>query len=360
MSSKKIESWFEIFKTVVALVIALGLGFIVIVLVSEEPGKAITAFLTGPLSTLRRFGNVIEQMTPLIFTGLAIAVMFQANQFNMIPEGAFMFAGCMGTAAATSGWNLPPLLLCIVSLAIAGIAGMSAAFIPGILKVKWRANEVVSSIMLNTVLMQLSIFLVKKVIVDISAGQIASYPIPEGVGLKQFVHGTRIHTGIFIALAFVIVMYVFLYKSKWGYEIRVVGYNAEFAKYSGISVMAVMLLSNLIGGFVAGVGGAVEVFGMYSRYTWVNLTNHGWDGMLVGILAKSNPLYVPLAAFLLAYMRCGSDVMNATTDVSSELIQVIQSLIIMLIAAQMLMSGMKHKLIVKNAKRAESEKEAAK
>lgn len=368
MSSKRIESNFELFRTIVAVLIALGLGFIVILIISDDPWNALQSLIIGPMTSTRRMGNIIELMIPYLFTGTAICIMFQANQFNMIAEGAFMFSACMATWFATSTVSVifgklgifSGILFPIAVFLFGGLIGMVCAFIPAILKIKWRANEVVSSIMLNTILMQLSNYMLKNVIVDAELGFTASYELPTYARMLQFVPGTRIHTGLFVAIAVVLFAYFFIYRTRWGYQIRVVGQNQNFARYSGISIVTVILMSQLMGGFFAGMGGTIEVQGMYSRYQWVALTGHGFDGMLVGILAKNNPLFVPVAALLLAYLRAGADVMGRSSDVPLELIQVIQALIILLVAAQLLLSGLKHRLIVRNAtKEAKVEKEVA-
>ena len=359
MTSKQIERRFEVFKTVVAVLISLGIAIVVISLVSESPMEAIKAFVIGPLERQSRISNVLELMTPLIFTGTAICVMYQANQFNMVSEGAFLIGANLTTYFVVTFPNLPGFGLKAGGILVGALIGIAAAFIPAFLKVKWKANEVVSSIMMNYILLQAANYILYYKMKDTKAGVQASYLIPESAKLMKIWGNNRLHTGLIIALVIVVLAFLFIYKTKWGYEIRMVGANENFAKYSGINVLGVAMMAQLIGGAIAGIGGSVEMLGMYDRYIWYGKSpNYGWDGIMVGILAKNNPLYVPVAAFFLAYLRIGADIMNRSSNVPIEFVEVVQAIVIMLVAAKMFMSKYKHKLIVTNAKKQLEAKEA--
>ena len=360
MTSKQIERRFEIIKTFAAVGLALGFALIVISFVSESPIDAITAFITGPFQRASRISNIIEVMTPLLFTGTAICVLYQANQFSMIGEGAFLIGANLATwfAITHESWSRLPII--VVCMIVATIAGFTAAIVPAVLKVKFKANEVVSSIMMNYVILKISDYIFYYILRDVPSGQLASFPIPKHAKLTTL-FGLRMHTGVIIGLLVAVLAYFFIYRTKWGYQIRMTGSNVNFAKYSGISVLSVALSTQLIGGAIAGLGGAVEILGRYDRFIWFGTQpGLGFDGVLVGVLAKNNPLLVPVAAFLLAYMRTGADVMNRVSDVPIEFVDVVQGLIILFVAAQMFMAKYKHKLIVNNAKKQLEAKEAAK
>lgn len=354
MSDKKksaqrdIESRFEVIRFLLAIALSIGLAFIIIFFVSKMPFEAIRKLFFGPLESVRRFGNVIELTIPLTFTGLAVAVMFQANQFNMGAEGSFYIGGVVATMAALS-FSFAKVLHPFVILLLAGIAGGIICAIPAILKIKWNASELVSSLMLNYVFFNLGIYIINNKFRDANAGAMASLRFPDTALLGKIIPRTRIHAGLFIVIVAVIVVYLFLYHTKRGYALRMTGLNMEFANYSGLKTGAVILYSQFIGGFIAGVGGATEMIGMYDRFTWQQLTNYGFDGIIVAILAKQNPIFVPVAAFFLAYLRIGADRMGSGTDVSYEMVSIIQGVIIMLIAAQAFLSKYRQKMIVKGA-----------
>lgn len=347
----------NILRTTLAILIALGISFGIILIVSEEPVTAIIKLITGPLQKSRYFGNVIEAMIPLIFTGVGVSIMFSANQINLAGEGAFHIGGLLATVVATR-LLLPVGIHPIVAILIGGIAGALITFIPAIMKVKTTANELVSSLMINYLVLYLSNFILIKILRDPSTGS-GSFPIPSSANLSVLFSGTRIHTGLIIALLFVAIGYIFLYKTKIGYELRITGENEEFAKYSGINIVKVVLVSQLLGGFICGVGGSVEILSpVYERFTWTGLLGYGWDAIIIMTLAKKNPLYIPFSAFFLAYLRTGASIMSRNTDVSAEIVLIIQGIIIVLIVANQFLSKYKTKAIEKEAKKNLNIKEA--
>ncbi len=350
MNTKKIEQRYDVLRTFIAIGIAMVLALVVIYFISDEPIKAMNSFLFGPLSTFRRFANVIELMIPITFTALGICVMYQAAQFNLIGEGVFFICGAIATWLALN-LNLPTGLHAVVVILISGLVGGLIAMIPAVLKVKWKASEVVSSIMMNYVLQLAGIYLLMYHMKDMASGFNASYIIPDSAKLPVLIPKTRVHAGLIIVVLMIVLVYIFLYKTKWGYEIRMTGENMNFAKYSGIKVNKVILYASLIGGFLAGMGGSVEILGMYTRFQWERSPGYGWDGMMVAILAKKNPALVPFAAFFLAYLRIGADVISRTSDVPVEFVNVIQAIVIMFIAAEMFLSGMKHRAITRESRK---------
>jgi ABC-type uncharacterized transport system permease subunit len=346
MSSKHtIEKRFEILRTLVAIGIALLVAFIVILLISDNPLDALGSFVIGPLTTFRRMGNIIEMMIPLLFTGTAVCLIFSANQTNMAVEGGF-FVGAVAASFIAVQYNMPSGIHMIASILAGGVFGAIACLIPAILFIKFDAKPVVSSLMMNYVCLYMGLAVINHLIYDQSAGFLASFKFDKAATLPKIVDGTNIHLGIVFAIIVIIFGYLYLYKSKKGYEIRVVGKNVAFAKYSGIKVNKVLLSAQIIGGFIAGMGGAVEVLGMYKRFQYQALTNHGFDGILVGIIAKNNPKMVPLTALFLAYIRVGADVMSRTSDIPIELVSIIQAIIIMFVVAERFLYKLKHKKIV--------------
>ena len=343
------SSRFNLLRTILSIIIALGLSFLIIVLVSEQPLVAISKMITGPLGSKRLFANVIELMIPLTFTGVAVSIMFSANQINLGAEGSFHIGGLVGAIVALL-IPLPGGIHPIVAILLGGIAGSLFTFIPAMLKIKTSSSELVSSLMLNYLALYFSNYILSYYLRDTNAGAIASHLLPATSKLTMIVKGTNIHVGLIIALLTAVLGYLFLYKSKMGYMLRVTGENEKFAKYSGINIMKVILISQVLGGFIAGIGGSVQLLGMYRRFSWAALLGYGWDAIIVTTLAKKNPLYVPFAAFFLAYIRIGADIMSRQTDVSPEIVSITQGLIIILIVAEQFLSKYKHKIVAREAK----------
>ncbi len=340
--------FFELGRTLLAILISLALAMVIIFLISDVPGQALKYFLLGPLDSLRHIGNVLEMMIPLIFTGLAISIMFSSEQFNLGAEGAFFF-GAIGASFIAVNWNLPPVIHPTVAILWGGVIGAVFCGIPGLLKIKWGASELVSSLMFNYIALFFGLYLINYFLRDVNAGAMVSYPLAESAKLIKLIPKTKVHFGILIAIVMILLSAVFLYRTRWGYRIRVVGKNITFAEYVGIGTASTIVLAQAAGGFIAGMGGAVEVLGLYRRFTWQMLPGYGWTGVIVAILARNNPLYVPLAAFFLAYLRIGADIMSRQTDVQNEFVAIIQGVIIILVAAEAFLSQRRHKLVVKEA-----------
>ncbi len=352
-AASRIEQQFMILRPLIAVAIAVAIAFITILIASDTPWTALRMFIIGPLTSLRRFGNAVEVMIPLMFTGCAICVLYSTSVFNMAAEGAF-FLGGIGASYIAISWTLPAGLHPAVAILFAGAVGAAVCFIPAILHVRWKAEAVVSSLMLNYVCLYFGLYLLNYQLRDPQAGFMASMRFQRSALLPKLVTGANAHAGLFIAIVVVILTYVYLYRTRWGYAVRIIGKNTSFAQYSGISVGLTIISSQLIGGFLAGVGGGVQLMGMYNRFQYQQLPQFGFDGILIAILAKFNPKWVPLTGFFLAYIRTGAEIMSRTTDVPVEIIQVVQAVIILLLAAQLFLQKWKHRRIV-----AESRKELA-
>ncbi len=355
---KNIEAQFYVLRTILAISIALAIAFVIVFLITDTPFSALKDFLLGPVMTKRRIGNIVEVTTPLLFVGTGVCLIFSTNQTNMAVEGGF-FLGAVGASFTASQFTLMAGFHAVLSVVAGGALGALACFIPAILFVKFEAKPVVSSIMVNNICLYMGLAVINHIIFDPQAGYLASEKFKQTAKIPKILAGTNVHLGIIIGIAVIVLSYLYLYKSKYGYEIRVVGNNADFAKYSGIPVNKVILSAQILGGMLAGIGGAIEVLGMYNRFQYQSLTNHGFDGILVGIIARYNPKFVPFTALFLAYIKVGADVMQRTNNVPIELVSIIQGIIIMLVVAERFLYKLKHKKIVATAQRELAQQEVA-
>lgn len=343
--SRKIELKYNVLKPLVSIAIAYAIAIAIIGLVSKQPGTAIATFIVGPLRSTRSMANVIEMMIPFVFTGLGIAVMQKASQFNVVGEGVFFLTGAVGAYIALNT-ALPAVLSPAFIILACGLVGSIIALVPAVLKVKFKANELVSSIMLNYVLLNLGLYMMNYTMRDIAAGFNASFKLPLVSKLPVLLPGTRIHAGALVAAVVVVLVSYLMFRTRFGYELGVVGENENFARYSGIRVTRVVLLVQALGGFLAGMGGSVELLGLYQRFQWETLTGYGFDGVVVATIARRNPLLVPLSAFFLAYMRTGADIVSRRTDIPVEFVNIIQAIALILVAAQMLLEKARLREIV--------------
>jgi len=343
------EKSFNILRTVVAMIIATLVAFTIILLVSENPLESIKTFIIGPFTSLRYLGNIVEVAIPLTFSGLAMAVLFQTSLFNLGAEGIFFLSGALG--ALVSIWvPLPGFIHPLFAILVGGTAGAAVMLIPGILKAKFGASELVTSLMLNNILLGVGCYILNNVMRDPNVSSLVSFKFAETALLAKLIPGTKVHTGLLIAIGTVIVVYIFLYKSKWGYELRMTGINKEFAEFSGINIVKVIILAHIVAGFLSGMGGVIENLGMHKRFEWTALPGYGFDGAMIAMLAGNNPIGVVGAALFVAYLRIGADLVNRFSDIPTEMISILQCVIILLISAERFLHKYKQKWIEKEAK----------
>jgi simple sugar transport system permease protein len=339
---------FGIIRTVTALLIAFAAAFALIALISKTPLESIRVFALRPFESKRYFGNIIENAIPLIFSGLAMSVLFQTNLFNLGGEGVFYISGAL-IAPAAIFISLPSGVHQSALIVLGALVGAAVMLIPGFIRAKYNGSELVTSLMLNNMLLGAGLFLLTGKLRDPLAGAQISYLFEKTSLLPVIIPGTRIHAGLVIALVCAALVYIFLYKTKWGYMLRMTGINASFAKYSGINTFAVILMAHILAGLLFGMGSAVENIGMHKRFEWSGLPGYGFDGCAIAMLAGSNPAGVIGVALFVGYLRIGADMAARLADVPTEMISVLQSLILLLISAERFLYHFRQRWIEKGA-----------
>ncbi len=342
----KLIKRFDFIRRLLAILIALTVGFLIILILSDEPIGAIGHFILGPLTKVRYMGNVIEMAIPLVFSGLSLGLLFETKLFNLGAEGIFYFCGLI---AAIIGINfaLPAGLHPAVAIMAAAFIGSLIMGSIGYFKAKWDTNELVLSLMFNSIFYGLGLFILNYYFRAENTVVLKSEPMLDSVRLTRIISGTRIHSGLIIAALAVLLTHWMMEKTTLGYEIKMTGSNIAFALYSGIDVKKSIIVISLISGALAGMGGAVEVTGMYDSFKWVSLPGLGFDGALIAMLAKNKPLNVPIAALFLAYIRIGADLMSRLTDIPAEMVGIMQGLIILLISAEKFLQLYRERMILK-------------
>ena len=370
--TKKRQIKFTLIRTLVAISIALLVAALLIFISAggstfaeklNATKEALKQMLIGPLFRMsekkgtsfeaKRFTEILAAMIPTTFTGLSVCIMFAANQFNMGAEGGIML-GAFVSAMAAIYLPLPAGLHPVVAVLLGGIAVGIVMLIPAVLKAKLNVSEMVCSLMLNYIIMYVIKFLMNSFLADKSKGQIQSHRFLESANIPAMVNdplfiGAKLTWGFPLALIAVLLCGLFMYRSRWGYSIRMIGINQEFARYSGMNVGKTIVLSQLIGGFLAGAGGGIEMLGRYETFSWNALPGYGWTGITIAILAGNNPYMVPLAAFFMAYLSKGCDLMATYARVPAQLINIIQGVIFLFFAADRFLSKYRQKLVVKSA-----------
>ncbi|MCR4854687.1 MAG: ABC transporter permease [Erysipelotrichaceae bacterium] len=363
VTTTQIEQQFTIIRAVLAIVISILFCFLLIFISSDKPMTDIVTFMIAPLTSASRFAQLLIKMSPLLFTALAVCVLFSANTANLAVEGAFYMAAFASASISVLENFLPAPLHFIVAALVGCLGAIIVLLIPAVLELKFNANIVVCSLMMNYILTSLGNYLITGPMRDQGYSKEATKVIASSAKLPIIFNagGQKVHLGIVIGIVCCVIAWFIIYKTNFGYEARTVGQNPEFARFSGINVGKVIILGSLIAAIFCGLGATSEINGYYRRMEWDNPTGYGWDGIMIAILAGNNPLLVIPGAAFLAYIRTSADVLNMTSNIPTEIVNVVQQVVIVMIAAKGLLSKSMNKAIVANAKRnAEIQAEAEK
>ena len=280
------------------MAIAIGLLFGLVIILFTNPANAFDGFLNmlfGPLKMgMMGIGRVLFYAIPIIMTGLSVGFAFKTGLFNIGTPGQFI-TGAFAAVYVGVHWTfLPAEIHWIVALLAAFIVGGLWAIVPGIMKAYLNVNEVISSIMMNYIGMYLVNFLVKATVFDElrsqSLGVASSAEIPR-LGLDQLFRGSTLNAGILIALGMVIIIYIILNKTKFGYEMKACGFNADAARYAGINEKKNIVLAMVIAGALAGIGGGLVYLSGSGKFISIVevLAPEGFNGIPVALLGLSNP-----------------------------------------------------------------------
>ncbi len=339
-----------------AFSILMGVGLIFIV--SKDPVTSTKNFLLGPVLRTYNFYYLMIAMVPITFTGLAMCIIYKLRYMSLIVDSSFYIGAVVATAIGVK-LSLPPGIHPAVAMIAAGLVGGLIGLLPAILKIKWRANELVSSLMFNYIFYFIGSFIILYYLRDRDQTILASLPFQKSFNLPKLVENTQLHAGFIIAAVFVVIVSIFLFRTRWGFEIRIAGANPKFAAYAGIPVATVALYAHFVAGFIGGLGGAVEMSGLYRAFIWQMNPSYAMDGVIVAMLARKNPKFVPLSAFFLAYLRVGADFMSRRGDVAFEFITLLQGMIILILASDKILNYFKARRLRRNALLAESSANAA-
>ncbi|MDR2071176.1 MAG: hypothetical protein LBP81_07170 [Treponema sp.] len=324
--------WYNIIRVTSAIALAFGIATVIIIIVVKDPAAALRNFFFGAFSTRRNFSKTIEDTIPLVFCGLALNVMHKSGLFSMSADSSFYLAG-VSAAILAIGFPAPGIVHQTVILLLGLIIGGLISLIPVLCKRCTGAHELVISLMMNYITYNFGYWLIRRSFIDKTNGSFSVRFLPTASLGKMF-SGTNIHYGLVIMILTVIFMWFVMDRSRFGKELKITGSNPNFARYAGIPVAGVIIFSQFAGGALAGLGGAVTMIGVFVRFQWILPQNYVWDGILINLLAGTRPLFIPLSAFFISYIRVGANVMSRAGDVDAELVSIIQGIIIMLIASE--------------------------
>jgi general nucleoside transport system permease protein len=324
-----------IITPVIAVLLGILVGTIIMLVSGYNPAAAYTALWNGAFGDVYYMGEVVRQFTPYILAGLAVAFAFRVGLFNIGVEGQFI-VGWLAAVWVGVAFDLPRVIHLPLAIIASIVAGALWAYIPGLLKARFRVHEVIVTIMMNYVALHVSNYIIRNVLSDNGD---KTELVKESATLRsewfqELTDFSRLHWGIFIAIICCFIMWFLLEKTTRGFELRAVGFNQHAAHYAGMNVNNNIVLSMVISGGFAGLAGAMEGLGTFG-YAAVKggFTGVGFTGIAIALLGANTALGVFFSAILFGILEVGALNMPLEAGVPNELVDIIIALIVFFVAA---------------------------
>jgi simple sugar transport system permease protein len=327
-----------------SLVVALLLGAVMMLALGANPITGYNALIVGAFDGSYALGSTAVQAAPLLLVAVGICVAFRANVFNIGGEGQLAMGGVASAATALALPHLPSIVLIPVVLLAGAAGGAVWGAIPGAFKAYFNVNEILSTIMLNLVAVQIVNWLLAGPMVDKT--QNSTYGLipetrllPKASWLPILIPNTQLHLGVLIAVLVAVGVWVLLYRTSFGFRIQAVGLSREASKYAGMPVKRTMTLAMTISGAMCGLGGALLVFGSISHrmVTDGSLTgftgSDGFNGIVVALFGALNPIWSIISAFLFGGLIVGGDALQVATGVPADMVTALEGLVVVFVVS---------------------------
>ncbi len=334
---------FRVALPVLAMMFALLIGAAMLVLLKANAFHAYAALVAGVFGNVYGFTQSLVKATPLLLVGLGICISFRASVINIGGEGQIIAGALLATWFSLAFRTWPGWLLLPATMTMGFLGGAAWGFVPGILKARLNVNEILSTVMMNAIGIQLMNFLLRGPLIDpagVRAGTFLpqSERLPEQVWLPRLVPQTLLHAGAIIAVVLAVAVYIFLWRTTIGYRIRAVGLNREASRYAGINVPIYQTLSLTLAGGFAGLAGVIEVIGVQHRLLEGITSGYGFSGIVAALFGGLHPLGAIPASWLFGSLLVGADKMQRAVQVPSALIDTVLGLVVMFVVGSALLS----------------------
>lgn len=322
-----------------SVVLGLVLGAIIMLGFGYDPIAGYQSMINGALGTPFYIGETLRYASPLIIIGLGFSIANSAGFFNIGLSGQALMGWLVSIWVAISFPDVSGLILLPISVIAGILAGAIWAGIAGVLRAYFGTSEVIITIMLNYTALHVTNYLIRNVLTESSD---ATSRIPEQASLRmdwlsQLAGGSRVNAGVFIAVVVTILVWIFMTKTTMGYEIRSVGMNPFASQYAGMNAKKNIILSMLISGGLAGLGGVLEGLGTFNNiFVQAGIPNIGFDGMAVALLGLSHPIGIVFAGLLFAVLKIGGASMPLGSGVPTEVVDIVIASIIFFVGANYL------------------------
>lgn len=328
----------EALLPIAAVLLAFAIGAMLLWTLGKNPFEAYWTLVSGAFGSVSGLTATLTKMTPLLLVGLGICISFRGGVINIGGEGQLIIGALGATAMGLALRTWPGWLLLPLSLLAGAVAGGLWGGIAGVLKARLNVNEILSTVMLNSIAFQLMNWLLRGPMLDPVQREAGTHipqteALPESIWLLKLVPRTQLHSGIFLALVLAVLVYFLLWRTTLGYRIRMVGLNPSAARYAGVRVPSYVALSLILGGAFAGLAGAVEVVGLHHRMLEGMSGGYGFSGIVAALFGKLHPLGAIPASFFFGGLLVGADKMQRAIQVPSALITVVNGLVVMFVVA---------------------------
>lgn len=344
MKSIQVRSFIGLIIPVCAVVLALLIGAVMLLSLGADPISAYGTLFSAAFGSLDGFSQTAVKSIPLLLVGVGICIAFRANVINIGGEGQMVMGALLATAAALAFPNLPSLILIPTVLLAGAVGGAFWGAIAGALKAYFNVSEILSTIMLNIVAVQFMNFLLRGPMID-PAEMARGTGIPQTMRLSAnadlpiLIEGMRMHLGVLVALGGAVAVYFLLWHTAMGFRLRSVGYNPHASRYAGISVPKNVTAALAFSGAMAGIAGAILVFGSESHRMVTDggatgfTGSAGFNGIVVALLAGLHPLWAIPSALLFGGMLVGANALQRAAQVPSALIIALNGLIVVFVVS---------------------------
>ncbi len=338
----KINAVFDALLPLFATFGALLVGAIMLIILDVNPIVAYNALIKGAFGSTNAVAETLVKATPLLLVGIGICIAYRGNVINIGGEGQMIVGAIVATWFGLSFTGLPGWLMIILAMLIAALAGSIWGGIPGALKAYFNVNEILSTVMMNAIAVQLLNYVLTGPMIDPVQSQKASQ-IPQTARLEEAYRlprlvPTRLHLGALIAVILAILVYILLWRTTLGYRIRSVGQNKFASRYAGIKVNRYIIIALMLSGALAGLAGATQVFGVNYRMITDGSTSGftgraGYNGIVAALFGSLHPLLTIPASVLFGGLLVGANTMQRVTQVPSALITALNGLVVVFVVS---------------------------
>ena len=336
--TKQFKLLYKVSIIILAILAAMLIGSIILMTIGADVLKTYMVILFEPLKTTLQLSEVLLRAIPLTIIALGISVAYRSGIINIGAEGQ-MAMGILGTTAVALAFpELPKPVLLPMAVLAGAISGGVWGFIPGFLKAKLQVSELLSTVMLNYIAAQFYTFLLRGPMLDpaeltMGSGTPQSMRLSRNRWLGRFLPGTRLHTGLLLALILALLIFFLLWKTSYGYKMRAAGASSRAAKYGGISVTWYLVIAMVISGAFAGMAGAIEIAGVHRRAIEGITGGYGFSGIVVALFGGLHPAGIIPASFFFGLLIVGADMTQRMVGVPANMVNVLQGIIILVIVA---------------------------